>query len=73
METARNCLTIAKKPASVFVEQESDFIKWAKDNNPDLLTVKDPTVNKTAIKELLNANQVVPFCKLEQGETLRIK
>lgn len=38
-----------------------DFIKWAQENDrDDLLTFKEPTANKTAIKEALASGEVLP-------------
>ena len=38
-----------------------DFVRWAQDNDrDDLLTYKEPTANKTAIKDALKAGDVMP-------------
>ena len=50
LETARNVLAIRKNPPSVQIENEESFVVWAKGNNADLLTFKDPTPNKVARK-----------------------
>lgn len=73
LETARNVLSIRKNPPSVQIENEESFVMWAKGNNADLLTFKDPTPNKKEIKIALQSGAKIPGAKLEQGEKLAIK
>lgn len=73
LETARNVLSIRKNPPSVQIENEESFVMWAKGNNADLLTFKDPTPNKKEIKIALQSGAKIPGVKLEQGEKLAIK
>lgn len=73
LETARNVLAIRKNPPSVQIENEESFVAWAKVNNADLLTIKDPTPNKKEIKNALQGGAEIPGVKLEQGEKLAIK
>lgn len=73
LETARNVLSIRKNPPSVQIENEESFVVWAKGNNADLLTFKEPTPNKKEIKIALQSGAKIPGAKLEQGEKLAIK
>lgn len=73
LETARNVLAIRKNPPSVQIENEESFVVWAKVNNADLLTPKDPIPNKKEIKTALQSGTEIPGARLEQGEKLAIK
>lgn len=56
---------IQKNPPSVVIDKEDDI-------PPEYLKIKTEP-DKTAIKEALNAGEVIEFAHLEQAETLRIK
>lgn len=59
---------IQKNPASVVMD-ESNI-----DNIPlEFLVIQPATVNKSLIKEKLQAGEVLEFAHLEQGESLRIR
>jgi len=74
LETPRNILKIRKNPPSVQIDDEAAFIKWAKtQKDTDMLTVKDPIINKTAVKSALKAGNKVPHAQLVAGEKLSIK
>lgn len=46
---------------SKVVQTAEDFVKWAVEHDrDDLLTYKEPTANKTAIKEAINNGEDVP-------------
>lgn len=48
------------------VEFGDDFINWCQNNDrDDLLTYKDPTVSKTAVKKALEAGENVPAVIVE--------
>ncbi|MCX7772131.1 MAG: siphovirus Gp157 family protein [Clostridia bacterium] len=70
LETTRNVLQLKLNPPSV--EVLDGFIDWAKANRDDLLTYKDPTPDKKAIKAAMTES-AIPFCCLEQKERLVIK
>lgn len=71
--TARNLLTIQKNPPSVVIGNRELFVEWAKSNNTDLLTFKEPEPNKTAIKKLLDSGELIDGVTVEQKERLVIK
>lgn len=73
LETARNVLAIRKNPPSVQLVSDDDFVSWAKANNPDLLTTKEPVPNKKEIKIALQGGAEIPGAELVQGEKLAIK
>lgn len=73
LETVRNVLAIRKNPPSVQITKDDDFVVWAKINNPDLLTIKDPVPNKKEIKIALQGGAELPGVELVQGEKLAIK
>ena len=74
LETPRNVLKIRKNPPSVQIDDEAAFIEWAKtQKDTDMLTVKDPIINKTSVKNALKAGAEVPHAQLVAGEKLSIK
>lgn len=74
LETPRNLLKIRKNPPSVLIDDEAAFIAWAKTRkDTDMLTVKDPIINKTSVKNALKAGAEVPHAQLVAGEKLSIK
>ena len=72
LETARNKLSFRKSEA-VTVENEAEFIRWAMDENRDLLTFKAPTISKTAIKKALAEGQAIDGVRIESKANLQIK
>ena len=74
IETARNVMSIRKNPPRVEIDDEAAFIGWAQtEHKTDFLTIKDPTVNKTAVKEALKAGIEIPHAQLVSSEKLTIK
>lgn len=59
-----------RKSTAVMVENEAEFVKAAP---KDYLTYKDPTVNKTAIKEALAAGKEVPGAELVTNMNIQVK
>lgn len=58
---------------STAIEVQDDFIKWAVENNRnDLLRIKPPEADKTAIKERLKT-EAIPFVDITERENLQIK
>lgn len=50
-----------------------DFIKWATENDrDDLLTYKEPTVNKTAVKDAINSGEDIP-AEITENVNIQIK
>lgn len=55
------------------LEVDDGFIAWAKRKAKDLLTVKDPEPNKTAIREMLKRNERVPHVQIVTVQNMQIK
>lgn len=72
METARNKISF-RKSESVLVADECDFIEWARKNHDDLLTYKDPTINKTAIKKAIASGEKIEGALIESKLNIQIK
>lgn len=59
---------------SVEIENEKKFVDWAWDNErDDLLTYKDPTPNKTAIKQLLKSGKTLDGVSIVKNQNIQIK
>lgn len=59
---------------SVEIEDEKKFVDWAWDNErDDLLTYKDPTPNKTAIKQLLKCGKTLNGVSIVKNQNIQIK
>lgn len=59
---------------SVEIEDEKKFVDWAWDNErDDLLTYKDPTPNKTAIKQLLKSGKTLDGVLIVKNQNIQIK
>ena len=72
METVRNKISF-RKSESVSVADEGAFIAWAMGNHDDLLTYKDPTINKTAIKKALSSGEEIEGAVIENKLNIQIK
>lgn len=72
IETARNRLSF-RKSEKVMIEDEEDFVQWAQEYNPDLLTYKTPEPNRTVIKKILACGEAIEGCRIEQCMNLQIK
>lgn len=58
---------------SKVVQTAEDFVKWAVEHDRgDLLTYKEPTANKTAIKEAINNGENVP-AEIVENVNIQIK
>ncbi len=59
---------------SVSVDLDENFVKWAQDNyHFNLLKFSEPTPNKTAIKEALNAGQAVEYARLSENTNIQVR
>ena len=72
LETARNRISF-RKSESVGIEDEAAFIKWAAEHNESFLTYKDPTINKTAIKQALADGEEIAGVSIESKQNIQIK
>lgn len=73
IETARNNISFRKSPPKVIVEDEAAFKVWASTEKPELLTFKDPDINKAAIKKAIAEGAEIRGAHLESGITMQIK
>jgi len=72
-ETPRVKLSWRKSESVKILIPEEDFIAWAKKVNDDLLSYKEPTINKVEIKKRLNAGEAITAATLLQSNNLQIK
>lgn len=72
-ETPRVKLSWRKSESVKILIPEEDFIAWAKKVNDDLLSYKEPTINKVEIKKRLNAGETITAVTLLQSNNLQIK
>lgn len=49
------------------------FTDWAEVWHDDLLTIKPPEINKTAVKALLKTGEELPGVKLAESQNIQIK
>ena len=70
IETARNKISF-RKSESVEID-ELVFYKWATENRGDLLSYKEPTANKTAIKDALKNGADIVGAKLQINQNIQI-
>lgn len=55
------------------VQLDDSFITWARENAEDLLTYKEPTPNRTAIKAALADGREVQHAEIVTSESLQVK
>ena len=55
---------------SVFFNDETAFIEWAKIHDDSLLKYAEPTINKTAVKEKLEADAELPGAQTVKNQYL---
>lgn len=55
------------------VQVDDSFIEWAQEHADDLLTFKEPTPNKTAIKEALADGREIEHAEIVTHESLQVK
>lgn len=72
-ETPRVKLSWRKSRSVRVLIPEQDFIEWAKVVNPALLSFKEPTISKTAIKEALEAGADITAATIVESNNLQIK
>lgn len=72
-ETPRVKLSWRKSKSVRVLIPESDFIKWAKIVNPALLSFKEPTISKSAIKEVLESGGEITAATIVESNNLQIK
>lgn len=67
------CVSVRATAASVKIEDEEAFIKWAAAERDDLLRYAAPTINKQLLKQEIQDGEEFDGVRLEQGQTIIIK
>lgn len=62
-----------RKSAAVEVLDEAKFIEWAKLEHSDLITYKDPTINRMAVKAALAEGLVCPLAQVVERQNMQIR
>lgn len=55
------------------VQVDDSFVAWAQEHADDLLTFKEPTPNKAAIKEALADGREIEHAEIVTNESLQVK
>lgn len=55
------------------VQVDDDFVAWAEEHAYDLLTFKEPTPNRTAIKTALEDGREIEHAEIVTNESLQVK
>lgn len=55
------------------VQVDNDFVAWAEEHADDLLTFKEPTPNRTAIKAALEDGREIEHAEIVTNESLQVK
>lgn len=55
------------------VQVDGDFVAWAEEHAEDLLTFKEPTPNRKAIKEALDDGREIEHAEIITNESLQVK
>lgn len=66
-------ISLRNNAESVAVDDEKSFIKWAQENNDELLRYKMPEIKKTDVKKLLQSGANIPCVRLVRTQSLIIK
>lgn len=72
-ETPRVKLSWRKSKSVRVLIPESDFIEWAKAVNPALLSFKEPTISKSAIREVLESGGEITAATIVESNNMQIK
>ena len=62
-----------RKVSAVEIADEVELINWAQQNDDSLLSYKDPTISKTAVKEAIEAGREIPGAHIETKQQIIIK
>lgn len=55
------------------VQVDAEFVDWAQEHADDLLTFKEPTPNRTAIKAALKDGREIEHAEIVTNESLQVK
>ena len=73
VDRPRACVSLRATAASVKIDDEEAFIKWAAAERDDLLRYAAPTINKQLLKQEIQDGEEFDGVRLEQGQTIIIK
>lgn len=66
-------ISVKSNAPSLVVDDEIGFIKWAQENNDELLKYSMPEIRKNDVKALCKSGEAVPFVHMEKKVSLTIK
>ena len=72
VETGRNRIAF-RKSKSVEISDETKFIEWAKKNRDDFLSYKEPTINKSSIKNAIASGEKIDGVYIQEKMNIQIK
>ena len=72
LRTPRVAITYRNTPV-VKVDDESEFIKWARNSAEQYLRYREPEINRTAVKKALDNGETVPGAHIESSVSTIIK
>lgn len=72
LRTTRAEITFRKSEA-VEIEDEGKLREWAVTNCPEILTIKAPEINRTAIKNAMKEGREIPNAVLVERQNVQIK
>lgn len=73
IETPKMVISIRNNAESLIVDDEIAFVKWAQENNDELLKYSMPEIRKTEVKKLFKVGVNFPYVHLERSKSLIIK
>lgn len=73
IETSRVVISIRNNAESLIVDDEIAFVKWAQENNDELLKYSIPEIRKSDIKKLFKLGINFPNVHLERSKSLIVK
>lgn len=73
IDTPKAVVSIRNNPERVQVDNPKAFIKWAEKYRDDLLTYKEPEINKTALKAELQKGSPIAGVSLVRSKSLNVR
>lgn len=73
IETAKMVVSIRNNAESLVVDDELAFVKWAQENNDDLLKYSMPEIKRNEVKKLYKTGVQFPHVHLERSRSLIVK
>lgn len=73
LDTPKAVISIRNNPERVQVDNPKAFIEWASKHRGDLLTYKEPEINKTALKTELKNGAPIAGVSLVRSKSLNVR